>query len=157
MIRPAIAADIDGLTALAEATGLFGPTELKELNIMLASAFDTGKASQAFWLTDDDRGPVGVAYCEPERMTDQTWNLQLIAIHPDRQGQGRGKALLHHVEKTLIDRGGRMLIVETAGTPEFERTRQFYRKCGYEQEGRIRDFYATGYDKVTFRKLLQSV
>ncbi|WP_017296803.1 GNAT family N-acetyltransferase [Nodosilinea nodulosa] len=157
MIRPAIAADIDGLTALAEATGLFGPTELKELNAMLANAFDTGKASQAFWLTDDDRGPVGVAYCEPERMTDQTWNLQLIAIHPDRQGQGRGTALLHHVEKTLVSRGGRMLIVETAATPEFERTRQFYSKCGYEKEGHIRDFYATGYDKVTFRKLLQPV
>ncbi|PSR16771.1 GNAT family N-acetyltransferase [filamentous cyanobacterium CCP3] len=154
MIRPAIAADSSGLMALAEATGLFGPDELTTLNTLLANAFDDNSASEAFWLTDDDRGPVGVAYCEPERMTDQTWNLQLIAIHPDRQGQGRGTGLLHSVEKTLTDRGGRMLVVETAGTPEFDRTRQFYRKCGYEQEGRTRDFYATGYDKVTFRKLL---
>ncbi|PSN77378.1 GNAT family N-acetyltransferase [filamentous cyanobacterium CCP4] len=154
MIRPAIAADINGLVALAEATGLFGPTELKALNNMLASYFDSDNASEAFWLTDDDRGPVGVAYCEPERMTDQTWNLQLIAIHPDRQGQGRGTVLLHYIEKTLSDRGGRMLVVDTSGTPEVERTRQFYRKCGYEKEGRIRDFYATGYDKITFRKLL---
>ena len=155
MIRPTIAADIDGLMALAKATDLFGPDELKSLNTMLGSYFNGGSSSEAFWLTDDDRGPVGMAYCEPERMTDQTWNLQLIAIHPDRQGQGRGTTLLRYVEKTLGDRGGRMLIVDTSGTPEFERTRKFYGKCGYEQEGRIRDFYAIGYDKVTFRKLLQ--
>lgn len=157
MIRPTIPADISGLMALANATGLFSPNELRALDAMLADAFDDGKASEAFWITDDDRGPVGIAYCEPERMTDQTWNLQLIAIHPERQGQGRGTALLRYVEQTLVERGGRMLVVDTSGSSEFERTRKFYGKCGYEEEGRIRDFYATGYDKVTFRKLLQPV
>ncbi|HSM81246.1 MAG TPA: GNAT family N-acetyltransferase, partial [Nodosilinea sp.] len=111
--------------------------------------------SQALWLTDtDDSGPVGVAYCEPERMTDQTWNLQLLAIHPSHQGQGRGTALLQYLENRLGAQGGRMVIVETSGSPDFERTRKFYASCGYETEGRIRDFYATGYDKVAFRKLL---
>ncbi|MBE9157860.1 GNAT family N-acetyltransferase [Nodosilinea sp. LEGE 06152] len=155
MIRSITPHDVRAVLALAEATGLFDANDLKMLGTLLANTFDGDKASEAFWLTDDDRGLVGVAYCEPERMTDQTWNLQLIAIHPNRQGQGRGTALLHQVEKTLVDRGGRMLVVETAGTPEFDRTRQFYRKCGYEEEGRIRDFYTTGYDKVAFRKLLQ--
>lgn len=154
MIRPTIHHDIGALTALADATGLFDSSELTMLSTMLADYFDTDKTGEAFWITDDDNGPVGVAYCEPERLTDQTWNLQLIAVHPDRQGQGRGTALLRYVEKTLADRGGRMLVVETSGSPEFERTRRFYSTCGYEEEGRIRDFYATGYDKVAFRKLL---
>jgi hypothetical protein len=51
-------------------------------------------------------------------------------------------------------RGGRMLIVETSGSPDFERTRKFYIQCGYEEEARIRDFYATDDDKVVFRKVL---
>ena len=89
-------------------------------------------------------------------MTDRTWNLQLIAIHPDRQRQGRGAKLLRYVEQALMVRGGRMLLVETSGLPDFDRTRKFYIKCGYEEEARIRDFYATGDDKVVFRKVLDA-
>ncbi|MBW4459606.1 MAG: GNAT family N-acetyltransferase [Nodosilinea sp. WJT8-NPBG4] len=154
MIRPTIAADASNLISLADATGLFELHQIKELSTLLANSFDNTTASKAFWLTDDDSGPVGMAYCELERMTDQTWNLQLIAIHPSRQGQGRGTALLGHVEQTLTARGGRMLIVETSGSDDFERVRTFYANCGYQEEGRIRDFYATGYDKVAFRKVL---
>ncbi|HZG37378.1 MAG TPA: GNAT family N-acetyltransferase [Nodosilinea sp.] len=157
MIRPTIAADTSHLISLADATGLFDPHQLLELSTMLANSFADTTANQAFWLTDDDSGPVGVAYCEPERMTDQTWNLQLIAIHPSRQGQGRGTALLNHVEQTLAARGGRLLIVETSGSPDFEHVRAFYANCGYQEEGRIRDFYAAGYDKVAFRKVLSGV
>jgi ribosomal protein S18 acetylase RimI-like enzyme len=50
--------------------------------------------------------------------------------------------------------GGRVLLVETSGTPDFERTRAFYRKCGYEEEARIRDFYQAGADKIVYRKAL---
>lgn len=49
-----------------------------------------------------------------------------------------------------------MLIVDTSGSPDFEAVRRFYTTCGYQAEGRIRDFYATGYDKVTFRKVLRA-
>ncbi|MEM9508310.1 MAG: GNAT family N-acetyltransferase, partial [Cyanobacteria bacterium P01_E01_bin.35] len=30
----------------------------------------------------------------------------------------------------------------------------FYRKCGYEQEAQIREFYQAGEDKIIFRKSL---
>ena len=49
-----------------------------------------------------------------------------------------------------------MLIVETSGSDDFERVRTFYANRGYQEEGRIRDFYATGYDKVAFRKVLNA-
>lgn len=154
MLRPTTPDDTTALIALADATGLFPPSGLDLLHQMLTDAFSSS-ATEAFWITDDDNGPVGVAYCEPERMTDQTWNLQLIAIHPNRQGQGRGAKLLHYVEQVLAAQGGRMLLVETSGLPELERTRRFYAKCGYEEEARIRDFYAAGDDKVVFRKILK--
>lgn len=161
MIRLAKSEDTTALIAVAKATGLFEPEQLKELSQMLDDYFNSNSdypkeetAPQRFWLADDDDkdGLVGVAYCEPERMTEQTWNLQLIAIHPDHQGQGRGAALLHYIEQTLRAQGGRILLVETSSS--LERTQAFYRKCGYEEEARIRDFYAAGYDKVVFRKAL---
>lgn len=155
MIRSIAPDDKTVLIAIAEAIG-FQPKELEELSEMLADYFSGNSNSDRFWLTDDDNGPVGVAYCEPERMTDRTWNLLLIAIRPDRQRQGRGATLLHYVERELTARGGRMLLVETSGLPEFDRARAFYAKCGYQQEARIRDFYATGDDKVVFRKVLSA-
>lgn len=145
------------LIALAEASGLFQPNQLEEVSGMLTDYFgDNNSNSDHFWITDEDDndGPVGVAYCASEPMTDGTWNLQLIAVRPDRQGQGHGATLLHYVEETLTARGGRVLLVETSGMESFERTRAFYRKCGYEKEARIRDFYKAGDDKIVYRKAL---
>lgn len=153
MIRPTTPDDTAALIAIAEAIG-FEPNEIEELSEMLTDYFGGSSDSDRFWITDDDNGPVGVAYCEPERMTDRTWNLLLIAVRPDQQGQGRGTTLLRYVEQTLTARGARVLLVETSGLPDFERTRAFYRKCGYDEEARIRDFYKAGDDKIVYRKAL---
>ncbi|KKD36758.1 GNAT family N-acetyltransferase [Limnoraphis robusta] len=152
MIRPITPDDTAELIALAKDTISFEPNELEELDKMFADYFNGN--SDDICITDDENGLVGVAYCAPERMTNGTWNLLLIAIRPDYQGQGRGSALLRQVEQTLMGRGERVLLVETSGLPSFERTRAFYRKCGYDEEARIRDFYDIGDDKIVYRKML---
>ncbi|MBD3885904.1 GNAT family N-acetyltransferase [Phormidium tenue FACHB-886] len=152
MIRPTMPNDIKALLALAEATGLFESSQIDELTQMLNQHFSTD--SQGIWLTDYDDKPVGVAYVAPERMTHGTWNLYLIAIHPNYQKQGRGTALLRHVEKILTAQGERILLVETSGTDDFEYVRKFYRDSGYEEEARIRDYYIDSVDKVVFRRSL---
>lgn len=139
------------LKAVIDANGLF-PAQM--LDGMVAEHF-SGEGGDQFWLTYDDDEPVAVAYCAPERMTEGTWNLYLIAVHPSHHGSGRGTALLQHLERALAERGERLLLVETSGLPEFERTRGFYRKCGYDEEARIRGFYQAGEDKVIFRKALE--
>jgi GNAT superfamily N-acetyltransferase len=75
-------------------------------------------------------------------------------LGPDHQAGGRGTALLRHVERVLAERGERLLLVETSGLPEFERTRAFYLKNGYDEEARIREFWKAGDDKFVFRKAL---
>lgn len=155
MIRPTVAADLPALKQVIDSIELF-PSEM--LDDMIA-AYLANPESGEFWLTDDDEtngGPVGVAYCAPERMTEGTWNLLLIAQHPARQGQGRGTAILKHVEHLLASRGERVLLVETSGLPTFGRARTFYLKNGYDQEARIREFYNVGEDKIVFRKALNA-
>jgi ribosomal protein S18 acetylase RimI-like enzyme len=154
MIRSVTPDDTDALMNLADAVGLFQPHELEELGYMLAGYFDGSLGSEHFWLTYDDGGPVGVAYFAPEQYADGTWNLYFIAVHPEHQGKGYGAALLRYVEQTLAARGERLLLVETSGLPNFERTRAFYRKHGYDEEARIREFYKAGDDKIIFRKAL---
>ena len=154
MIRPATPDDKKALMAIADAIGLFSPQELEELGGMLAAYFDGNLGSEHFWITYDDGVPVGVAYYAPEQYADGTWNLYFIAVSPDRQGEGLGGKLLRYVEQMLAERGDRLLLVETSGLPNFERTRAFYRKNGYDEEARIREFYKAGDDKIIFRKVL---
>ena len=156
MIRPTVSADLDALKLVIDATDMFPSEMLDEMIAAYLANPDGGE----FWLTDiddaDNAGPVGIAYCAPEPMTEGTWNLLLISEHPTRQGQGRGTAILKHVERALASRGERVLLVETSGLPTFERTREFYRKNGYDLEARIRDFYKAGDDKIVFRKALNA-
>jgi ribosomal protein S18 acetylase RimI-like enzyme len=154
MIRQTTPDDTPAVMALADATGLFPPDGLVFLRQLLADSLGETEPTDPFWLTDEDDGPVGVAYCEPERLAEGTWNLQLIAIHPERQGEGRGTQLLQAVEQALKQRSGRLMLVETSGLPELAGTRAFYEKYGFEAEACIRDFYALGDDKVVFRKVL---
>jgi ribosomal protein S18 acetylase RimI-like enzyme len=141
-----------GLKAVIDATGLF-PADMLE---GMAAGYFGGDAPDDRWLTADEGGPAAVAYCAPERMTQGTWNLLLVAVHPARQGRGLGAALVRHVEHALGADGGRVLLVETSGLPEFERTRAFYRRLGYAEEARIREFYRAGEDKIVFRKALRA-
>ena len=152
IIRRITHADLPAVKGVIDANGLFPSAMLDEMT----TAYLAPEPSQDVWLTYDDGGPIAVAYYAPERMTSGTWNLYLIAVHPDRQSQGVGAALMRHVEDALARSGERVLLVETSGLPEFARTRAFYAGIGYDEEARIRAFYAEGEDKIVFHKALQS-
>jgi ribosomal protein S18 acetylase RimI-like enzyme len=151
MIRPLISSDVDSLKKVIDGTGLFPPEMLDGM----LEQYLAGDAQAGQWLTFDDGHKSAIAYVGPERMTEGTWNLFLIAVHPDRQGKGIGTALMRHVELRLAARGARILLVETSDLPQFERTRRFYKHIGYQEEARIRDYYKSGEGKIVFRKTLK--
>lgn len=153
-IREARAEDRASIVGVAEASGLFSPGEMLEIQATLDS-FLSGAAEGGRWLIDDaGRGAEGIAYYAPERMTSGTWNLYLLAVRPGRRGHGRGTALVRYVEQDLRTRGARVLLIETSGVPEFAGQRAFYTHLGYQQEARIRDFYDAGDDKIVYWKAL---
>ncbi|WP_300062622.1 GNAT family N-acetyltransferase [uncultured Roseobacter sp.] len=149
-LRPTERGDLAALEQVVQATGLF-PSEM--LAEMLAPAL-TGERA-ALWLSCVVAGaPVGLSYAEPEALTDGTWNLRALAVHPTQHGAGRGAALVRATEDHLRAAGQRLLIVETSGTEAFAPVRRFYGKIGYSEEARIPGFWAAGDDKVIFRKTL---
>ena len=149
-IRPLQPSDMPAVKAVINACGLF-PSELLD---SMTTGYFTGQAGPDLWLTYNDGSPTAVAYCAPERMTQGTWNLLLIAVHPHSQCKGYGAAIMRHVEHLLAAKGARLLLVETSGLPSFEGTRGFYKKLGYDEEARIREFYQVGEDKIVFRRAL---
>jgi ribosomal protein S18 acetylase RimI-like enzyme len=148
-IRAPRRSDIDAMKAVVGATDLF-PADM--LDDML-EPFIAGLPG-AFWLVFDKAAISGIAYCAPETLTDGTWNLLLIAVDPGAQGSGIGGALVKAVESGLRENGARILLVETSGQDTFARSRQFYVRCGFVEEARIRAFYADGDDKIVFWKAL---
>jgi ribosomal protein S18 acetylase RimI-like enzyme len=146
-IREITSSDLPFLKTVIDATELF-PSEM--LDGMMSGYFDG--STPDLWLTIDEGEPVAIAYCAPERMTQGTWNLLLLAVTPARQGAGHGTALLRHVESFLATQSERLLLVETSGLPEFNRTRAFYEKNGYTEVAKICDYYENGDDKIIFRK-----
>lgn len=150
-IRTVRREDLPELKAVIDATGLFPGEMLDDM----AAPFLEGAATDEAWLAYVDGVSLAVAYHAPERMTSGTRNLLLIAVRPDRQSEGIGRALMARVEADLASAGDRILLVETSGLPEFEATRAFYAGLGYDEEARIRDFYQDGEDKIVFRKALR--
>ena len=149
-IRPVVRADVPSIASIVDAT-LF-PADL--LDDMIAPYFQNEGCTDIWLVHDQGDGPIAVVFCEAERMTEGTWNLLAIGVLPDHQGRGIGAGMVAYLETMLAARGERILIVETSGLPEYERTRRFYRTLGYVEEARIRGFYAAGEDKIVFWKSL---
>ncbi len=149
-IKPTSEDDIPALRDVLNETGLFPGEMLAE---MLAPSIN-GEAD-ALWLTCHQGGKaVGFCYTVPEEFADGTWNMLALAVHPAFQGKRLGAALVQAAEQVLSERKQRILIVDTSGTGAFAGARNFYAQNGYDEEARIRDFWADGDDKVTFRKAL---
>jgi len=151
--RPLALRDVAALRAVIDATGLFPGALLDGMT----KPYLAGDVEEEIWLTaDQDGAPVALAYAAAERMTEGTWNMLLIAVHPERQRRGLGGALVAAVKSLLRARDARLLLVETSGLAEFDETRRFYVGLGFAQEGRIRDYYKRGEDKIIFATSLSA-
>ena len=91
----------------------------------------------------------------PTPLTEGTWDVYWQAVVREKQGQGIGSALVKSAEEHIRKAQGRLAIIETSSTPEYEKTRRFHISHGYEVVGRVPDFYAPGDDKLILRKLLK--
>jgi ribosomal protein S18 acetylase RimI-like enzyme len=91
----------------------------------------------------------------PTPCTLGTYDLYWMAVDPAIQGTGVGSALLREMEHRLAGLA-RLIVVETAGRPDYQGTRRFYEARGYRATATISDFYAPGDDQVVFVKEVRS-
>lgn len=157
MIRATRLEDTETLVKLTRATGVFKPLEIQALREVLDDFFETNHREGHLCVTSEREGDiVGFAYYAPAAMTVGTWHLWWIAVRKERQGSGIGRDLLRHVEEDIRARKGRVLFIETGSLPQYEPTRRFYLKSGYEQHAMLKDFYAEEDSMIIFRKALSA-
>ncbi len=151
-IRPTKHDDITALQAVLDSTELFPSDMLPDM----VSGFLSNDKSSDIWLTcETDGKAIGFCYAVPEKLAEGAWNMLAIAIMQEQQGNGYGSILAKYLETELKERGQRIIIADTSSTDEFAQTREFYRQNGYAKEARIRDFWASGDDKIIFWKSLK--
>ncbi|MEM7505831.1 MAG: GNAT family N-acetyltransferase [Pseudomonadota bacterium] len=146
-VRPAIRDDVGALGLIAEASGLFPAHYLPE---MIEPTLAGG--SDIWRVFDDGTGPAGFSFATLEELTDRLWNILALAVHSGARRRGIGRELLSAAEAAMPD--ARMILIETTQLPDQAAARALYLQSGYEEEGRVRDFYGDGEDKVIFRKNL---
>ena len=160
MIRNAKSSDLPDLKRIAEGTGMFLGTELDSfLSEMTAylSAVEGGEGRPAELVVatdgESETAPVmGAAYFMPEVMAQGVMNLLFLGVLPAARKRGFGQALLDRFEQAVRERAARLAIIETASDDMFAPAWALYRKAGYDEEARVRDFFDDGLDKLVFRK-----
>lgn len=153
IIRPVEPSDVELLLDILQESGLFDNQWLLNVRGTLKNYF-SGESDE-LWFSAEQEGFVGIAYCAPEVMTNNVWNLLMLWISPSHQRQGVGQALINQVEKELRNKHARLLLVETSSLIDFSAARAFYSKQGFINEARIRNYYAINEDKVIFIKDMQ--
>lgn len=156
MIRELTVQDREAVRSMLAACGTFSEDELR----VGLEVFDDGVAGGLkgpyphFALIQDDE-LCGYVCVGSTPLTQATWHLYWICVHPQVQRQGCGRALLAHAEEFVRIRGGANLVIDTGGRPDYAGQRRFYEKHGYVAVGRIPDFYRAGDDCVIYWKRLQ--
>lgn len=155
--RPLRRADRGPLLDLLAATGAFSPEEVDvALELIDLGLGDPPSRDYLFRVaaSDDDARVLGYACWGQVPLTEGVYDLYWIAVDPRAQGGGIGRRLMDDAEADVRARGGRMVLVETAGKPSYAATRAFYERIGYREVARIADFYRVGDDKVIYGKTL---
>ena len=124
---------------------------------LLAAVLDPpdGNTYEARVLCDGADRPIAYGCFGLTPMTDATYDLYWLVTSTRHRGAGLGSALLAGIEDELRGRGGRTVRVETSSLEGQGGARRFYLRAGYEEVGRILDFYRPGDDLVTLAKRLR--
>ncbi len=153
-IRSLARRDKPAVMAIIKDTPEFEPAEVPVAEEVLDSyLFSPGEGYQAL-VAEDDAGVAGYIIYGSTPLTQATWDIYWTAVSRSRRGQGIGRSLLTEAERNIKQAGGKLILIETSGKPNYLPTRRFYRKSGYRQACRIKDFYAPGDNRITFEKRL---
>ncbi len=156
MIAVAKVEDGAGIHEIDANTSVFTAEEVEAVDEMWDEYLTQGpEKSGYYFIVAKEEGHVqGYACYGPRALTDRTYDLYWIAVDPNARGGGVGKKLLAATEEAIRSLGGRLLIVETSGLPNYGSTRAFYFATQYTHEGTLKDFYSDGDDLVIFTKRL---
>ena len=150
-----LARDRDAVRRLVERTGFFDPDEIDIAVELVEECLARGAASSYHFVCADKNDVlIGYACYGAVPCTRGSYDVYWIAVDPDFQRHGLGRALLSAAESLIAKAGGERIYIDTSGREQYASTRAFYERNGYSCEARLKDFYALGDDRLIYSKLL---
>ena len=151
----AIPDDLSAVGNIVAATGFFNAAEVAIAVELVEERLEMGPASGYFFVFAEEAGRVlGYTCYGPIDGTESSFDLFWIAIDPTQQGRGLGRLLMDETERLIRAMGGKRVYAETSGRAQYEPTREFYLRLGFDREAELADFYAPGDAKVFFVKAI---
>ena len=137
-------------------TTVFNQEEVECVDELWEEYLAKGQESSGYYflVEKEDEHILGYSCYGPRALTSGTYDLYWIAVDPTVRGGGIGRRLLAASEEAVRKLGGRLLVLETSGLPNYVPTRKFYLSNGYTLEATLKDFYSEGDDLVIFTKHL---
>ncbi|MDD5288533.1 MAG: GNAT family N-acetyltransferase, partial [Dehalococcoidales bacterium] len=125
-IRPMIADDKPAVMRILRATPEFLPPEVI-IAEELIDAFLEDPAASGYYIRVAELDSVIAGYvCYGNtHLTEAPWDIYWIAVDHNKQGHGIGRILMKHAEDDIKRMHGRLIMVETSGKPEYNKTRRF--------------------------------
>jgi ribosomal protein S18 acetylase RimI-like enzyme len=146
------------IAEIVASSGNFNNVEIKTALELVDEALKEGeKSGYIIVVLEDGKEPPavkGYACYGPTPLTQGVYDLYWIVVDPAFQGKGFGQRLLTYVERDVVKRAGRMLLIETSSLESYGATIRFYERSGYDLVARIKNFYRIGDDKLIFSKEL---
>jgi ribosomal protein S18 acetylase RimI-like enzyme len=154
-IRPMTQRDKPAIMRILAATPEFKPLEVVVAEEVIDSYLQSpAQSGYHILVAEVGESVLGYICYGPAPLTEGTWDVYWVAVSGEEQRRGVGSALMTFAEDEIKKAQGRLAIIETSSQPEYERTRRFHHRHGYEMVGRIPDFYAPGDDKLILLKRL---
>lgn len=97
--------------------------------------------------------PEVVGECVVCDLGEGVFEIKNIATFPEHQGKGYGRALIEFVLAHYRDRCHTMLV----GTGDSPLTVPFYKKCGFTEHHRVKNFFLDHYDHPIIEEGVQLV
>lgn len=153
-VEPVSSTDRSTLLAVATHTGLFSAEDAEGLLGGVLDALAAGTLAEGSIAFVSRAAPLasatGWTYLSPDAHAAGVWNLWWLGVDPRAHGTGAATALLRRAETHALERGARLMIIETSSLDSQARARRFYTREGYRAVGQIPEFYGPGDDKIIF-------
>ncbi len=149
--------DPELIRTIVQSSGFFNTEEIDVAVELAETALSQGcdVSGYHFLFLEVDDKTAGYSCFGRIAGTNNSFDLNWIAVHDDFRGKGLGKQLLAETEKIIADMGGGRIYIETSSMEKYAPTQKFYFSAHYNLEAVLKDFYALGDGKMIFVKELK--